>query len=1079
MARAFIPHHISDDSALGGSVIKNSLRFNANDGVYLSRTPSSAGNRRTWTWSAWIKRGSIGSRQILFSADNNASSATYLMLELQADDNLRALAGTEGVSGATLVKETAMVLRDPLTWYHLVFKFDATNTSAVWYVNGQEITDLNSSTNPSNQDYQVNATTQHFLGRFGSSLGTSYFDGYMAEVNFIDGIALDASYFGYTDFQTGLWRPKGYFGSYNTNGFHLEFKNTSTAASYTVPTASFTTDSDTALLINNNESNGSTTFTDSSSNGYSVSGTGGVSHSTSYSKFGTSSISFDGSNDSLTVGGNGTLYSELTASSNKTYEAFVYHTADDYTYLFSASSNQQYLGMYLNASSGHFGFNGNQPNPYTAVRGDIPGGTIPLNQWNHFFVQRNADGTMTVGFNGSILQNSVAEAANNTTGGTVGPLKIGSQHYYGSSHRYFFEGYMDELRISNTPRYSASYSGTVGEDTSGQGNTFAPNNFTSSDVLSDVPTNNFATLNSVIVAPGSSFKEGNLYFDAADTHKTTYSNLEVSSGKWYWEAKAIKPGSATKWTYGISDVKNICGKQVSGTNYLLAHSTGSNLTYTFGDAVSLYRDALYKNGTSANISGYTIEQNDIVGVALDVDAGKVWFRIGGGIGGSQTAGSWLNGATNNTYSTTFNPYSHDRDIATGETYVAGFSGESSDWIVNFGQDDSFAGTSTSQGNKDVSGLGNFHYAVPSGFRALCTNNLPSEAQYVIRPQKHFGVITYTGSDTSAARTVTGLEFAPDLVWQKRRNGTNWHAWFDTVRGVGKELFSNDTSAETTNNQYGYISAFGTNGFTWSPGSTNNSDGNESSGTFVSWCWKAGGAAVSNSDGSITSQVSANQEAGFSVVTYDGSNDSTVTFGHGLDSAPELVFIKRRNNANGWRVYHHSVGLGKYLSLSNNNGTTTSSEDFVSTSSTTFGVKGGYNPVSINGGTYVAYCWHSVPGYSKIGSFKGTANADGPVVYTGFRPAFILFKNSDTSTNWEIYDTTRPYGVSNPALRPLYANRDYVEETHATLPLLDILSNGFKIRGTWDEFNKDGNVILYMAFAEQPGSTAYATETNAR
>ena len=144
MARTFIPHHISDDSALGGSLIDKSLRFNDNDSAYLSRTPSSAGNRRTWTWSAWIKRGSIGSRQILFSADNNASNATYLMLELQADDNLRALAGTETQS-ATLVKETAMVLRDPLTWYHLVFKFDATNTSAVWYVNGQEITDLNSS----------------------------------------------------------------------------------------------------------------------------------------------------------------------------------------------------------------------------------------------------------------------------------------------------------------------------------------------------------------------------------------------------------------------------------------------------------------------------------------------------------------------------------------------------------------------------------------------------------------------------------------------------------------------------------------------------------------------------------------------------------------------------------------------------------------------------------------------------------------------------------------------------------------------------------------------------------------------
>ena len=134
MARTFVPHHISDDSALGGSLIDKSLRFNDNDSAYLSRTPSSAGNRRTWTWSAWIKRGNIGSRQILFSADNNASSATYLMLELQADDNLRALAGTEGVSGATLVKETAMVLRDSLSWYHLVFKFDATNTLSLIHI---------------------------------------------------------------------------------------------------------------------------------------------------------------------------------------------------------------------------------------------------------------------------------------------------------------------------------------------------------------------------------------------------------------------------------------------------------------------------------------------------------------------------------------------------------------------------------------------------------------------------------------------------------------------------------------------------------------------------------------------------------------------------------------------------------------------------------------------------------------------------------------------------------------------------------------------------------------------------------
>ena len=217
---------ITDDRALGGTDIQRSLRFNDDDGAFLSRTPSSAGNRKTWTWSAWIKRANIGSRQILFSADDNATHATYFLLELQSDDNLRCLAGQETAS-ATCVKETAAVIRDSTNWYHLVFKFDAANTSAVWYINGQEITDLNSSTDPSNQDFQVNATTQHFLGRFGSSLGTSYFDGYMAEVNFVDGYAYDASYFGFTDSQTGIWLPKRYEGAYGTNGFYLDFSDNS------------------------------------------------------------------------------------------------------------------------------------------------------------------------------------------------------------------------------------------------------------------------------------------------------------------------------------------------------------------------------------------------------------------------------------------------------------------------------------------------------------------------------------------------------------------------------------------------------------------------------------------------------------------------------------------------------------------------------------------------------------------------------------------------------------------------------------------------------------------------------------
>tara|TARA_R100000322_G_scaffold83047_1_gene51900 strand:- start:195 stop:3005 length:2811 start_codon:yes stop_codon:yes gene_type:complete len=221
---------VGASGASGDLEIQRSLRFNSDDTAYLNRTPSSAGNRKTWTWSAWIKRANIGSRQILFSADNNATHATYFMLELQADDNLRALAGQE-TGSATCVKETSMVLRDTGAWYHIVFKFDATNATAVFYVNGQEITDYSSTTNPSNQNFQVNATTQHFLGRFGSSLGTSPFDGYMAEVNFIDGQALDSSYFGETNPVTGQWNPKKFSGgSYGTNGFRLTFEDNSNNA---------------------------------------------------------------------------------------------------------------------------------------------------------------------------------------------------------------------------------------------------------------------------------------------------------------------------------------------------------------------------------------------------------------------------------------------------------------------------------------------------------------------------------------------------------------------------------------------------------------------------------------------------------------------------------------------------------------------------------------------------------------------------------------------------------------------------------------------------------------------------------
>ena len=943
---------------------------------------------------------------------------------------------------------TSLRFRDFNAWYHAVIVIDTTQSTAddrqKFYLNGVQQTKGNAGSNNPNQndnyEYLTNSSWTYYIGK--RAANDMNFDGYMADINFVQGLALEPTEFGYTDFQTGIWRPKGYFGSYNTNGFHLEFKNTSTDASYTVPTASFTTDSDTALLINNNESNGSTTFTDSSSNGYSVSGTGGVSHSTAQAKFGSSSIIFDGSDDSLSVGGNSTLYSELTASSNKTYEAFVYHSANDYTYLFSHSSNQQYLGMYLNASNGHFGFNGNSPNPYTAVQADV---TIPLNQWNHFFVQRNADGTMTAGFNGSILQNSVAEGANNSTSGTTGPLKIGSQHYYGSTHRYFFEGYMDEIRISNTPRYSASYSGTVGDDTSGQGNSFTPNNFTSSDVMPNVPTNNFATFDSLITSRQSggtvTYSEGNLKISTSVSsgayarYPFTYSSLGAKSGKWYCEFTA----NATKCAFGITNLGQF-DSDITTNPYGAAAVAA--LIYTS-------EGQLRGNNSDIRNGNPSFTTNDIIGIALDLDEKKIYFHKNG---------TYINSGNPNTKANPDTVQNLDSGIY---VFQAGSDGQNNITAsANFGQQA-------------------FTYTPPAGYKTLCSNNLPPEAPYIIEPQKHFDTVLYTGNGSSNGdvQRISSLQFDPDFVWIKSRSVSSTHNQvFDVIRSVGgdKAVATNLTSAEYSFSDFDFLN----NGFNAPYSSSASYSCNTNSATYVAWCWKAGGAAVSNSDGTVASQVSANQKAGFSCVTYTGSNDSTVTFGHGLDAAPQVVFLKRRNNANGWRVYHHSVGLGKYLSLSNNSAETTSAQDFASVSATTFGVKGGYNPTSINGGTYVAYCFTEIPGYSKFDRFKGNNNVDGQVINLGFKPAWLMLKRTDQVSEWNIYDINRNVG-EQPLARQIRANRDYNESGYDAARYVDFLSYGFKMRTNDADHNADGGTYIYMAFAEQPGITPYDTETNAR
>jgi hypothetical protein len=341
-----------------------------------------------------------------------------------------------------------------------------------------------------------------------------------------------------------------------------------------------------------------------------------------------------------------------------------------------------------------------------------------------------------------------------------------------------------------------------------------------------------------------------------------------------------------------------------------------------------------------------------------------------------------------------------------------------------------------------------------------------------KPTDYFNTKLYTGNGST--QSITGVGFQPDWVWIKSRTDTRKHNLYDSVRGTNKRLVSNATSAEDEPDSNAGVNAFNSDGFTVG----SETDVNGSSRNFVSWNWLAGGSASSNSDGSITSSVSASTTAGFSIVSYTGTG-SNATIGHGLNSSPKMVIVKDRDNSSyAWHVYHVGVGATKtiYLNLSNtpdtnsiywNNTTPTSSVFSVGTSVTT----------NNSGDKFIAYCFADVKGYSKFGSYTGNGSTDGTFVYTGFKPAWVLVKRTDGTQDWFIIDNKRnTFNVSDTALLPNASDADY---TSTNIYGKDMLSNGFKVRGSSSRQNGSGNNYIYMAFAESPFVNSNGVPTNAR
>ena len=787
-----------------GYNIARSVRLRSSASGYFSRTPS-ASSRTTWTWTAWVKRGKLGSAQALFSAGTGTAE---FRLTFTSSDTIEIYEYTS--PSYNWQKITTAVYRDPSAWYQIQLVYDTTNGTAgdrvKLYVNSVQVTSFGTNTNPipSFSGY-VNSAVAHGIGSF--STGGSYLDGYLTEINFIDGQALTPSSFGETNAVTGVWQPKKYAGTYGTNGFYLNFSDNS----------------------------------------------------------------------------------------------------------------------------------------------------------------------------------------NNTAA-------------------------------------------TIGKDYSGNGNNWTPNNVQTYDSVPDTPSNNFCVMNPLYNGgSGTAWLDGNLKVNVSSTQSgITASTFAVSSGKWYWEIVA-SPSSPPSLCVGIiktsfTPIGDIfLGYQSEGYGY-----------YSY--------DGKKVNNSSFSSYGSSWEGAQfVIGIALDMDAGTIVFY-----------------RNNVSQGTAFSSLSGLFTFAASDGGLVGTT-----FYVNFGADSSFAGQMTAQTNTDANGLGNFFYAVPSGYLALCTQNLP--ASTITNGAAYMAATLYsgTGGTISPTNTVNSVSFQPDFVWIKVRTTTYNHNLFDSVRGVQNVLNSNATYSENVSGA-GDLTAFNSNGFTVRQ--TANYELSNASATYVAWQWKAGTTSSSNTNGSITSTVSAGATQGFSVVTYTGTG-ANATVGHGLGVAPQMIIIKGRDTGYDWRTYHASVGNTSALFLNTTSGSVASSTYWNNTSPTSSVFSVGSN-AGMNGSTntYVAYCFAAVAGYSAFGSYTGNGSSDGPFIYTGFRPRFVLWKRITTAGgHWGVIDSGRnTYNLANLSILANAADGDATN-----VQVLDLLSNGFKIRTSDGGQNLNADSFIYMAFAENPFRNALA------
>jgi len=1013
-----------------GYQISRSVRLRSSASAYFSRTPASASNRTTWTWSAWLKRGDLTRSQGLFGAGvlgNNANFQAYW----NSNDTIYLQETVQNISNQ-LIWTSTPVYRDTSAWYHVVIAMDTTQATAAnrtkVYVNGLQISGSFSVTPGPSQATSINNNVAHYVGAAPTnSASLLYKNGYMTEVYFVDGQALTPTNFGAFDSATGVWSPIRYTGTYGTNGFYLPF----------------------------------TLNTDSTYSG-----------------------SFNGSSQYLVSPSNAAF---AFGTGDFTAEAWIKPTAlaNFYTIFGTRTTTNSSTAFTLTMdASGTVGV-------YTSGFSPITGATITAGVWSHVALTRS--GTTARIFINGILSAS-ATLSNNFTDQvfTIGaPVGGGSQ---------LFNGQISNVRlVKGTAVYTANFVPPTSALTAISGTSLLT--LQSSTVI-DNSTNAFSLTNNgtVVTATATPFGNPNIGADASG-NANNWLPVNINATASVTAPNTYDVMVDTPTNYGVDTG---AGGEVRGNYAVLSVPASSTWTFSNG-----------------NLTGYGGTYNCYFSMPI---IGKMYFEVycSGFVGGGQvgfvknatialasvgynaagyygvnyapTNSYWVNGTNDaTTHGTVTNQtMKFAVDGATGKVWI----GSGSTW---FGSGDPAAGTNpaftislstgdlifpmlTSQQVRDTftinTGQQPFGNAAPSGFKAMCTQNM--SVPTILNGANYMAATTYTGN--GGTQTIANSSgFAPDFVWIKNRGTLTDHGLFDTIRGATKRLSSNVTSVETT--EVNSLTAFTSTGFT--VGATQ--DFNQSTIGLVAWQWKGGGTAVTNNNGTIASSVSANTTAGFSVVAYTGNGVTSATVGHGLGAKPSLIITKNRDigtAAYNWYTNHISLGAGTLeldLTLANNNPATAYSNGGLapqtSWTDTVFsfvaGTAGNANNVNNNTSKFIAYCWTSITGYSAFGSYTGTSDSNGAFIYCGFRPRYILQKAYNSSSQWMIWDTSRnTYNVLTNA--ELLANSANQEGVGAWGVEIDILSNGFKFRGFDNaNFNYSGVTYIYAAFAENPFTLARA------